>query len=54
VLISTREKFEAFRKYTEENPVRAGLSTCVANYAHSSANFLEGIDPVPPHFAGTK
>jgi putative transposase len=49
VLISTPEKLDAFRKYAEENPVRAGLSTCVANYPHSSANFLEGIDPVPRH-----
>jgi putative transposase len=53
-LISTPEKFDAFRRYSEENPVRAGLSLCVANYAHSSANFLEGIDPAPRHFAGTK
>ena len=54
VLIATPEKFEAFKKYTEKNPVRAGLSASVAKYAHSSANFLEGIDPIPRHFAQVK
>jgi putative transposase len=50
VQIQTVEKFEACRRYIEENPVRGRLVTEAAAYLFSSAHLIEMIDPIPEHF----
>jgi putative transposase len=45
VQIRDLEKFEACRRYIEENPVRGRLA-----YPFSSAQLTEMIDPIPEHF----
>ena len=49
--IRTLERFEACRRYIEQNPVRAHLSATAEEFAYSSANCTAEIDPVPGHFA---
>ena len=49
-----QEILRSVQEIHRRTPVRAGLSACVANYVHSSANFLEGVDPIPRHFVGAK
>jgi putative transposase len=44
------KKFEACRKYIEQNPVRAHLVTSAEQYPYSSANSPLLIDPRPAHF----
>jgi len=48
--ILTLEKFDACKRYIEQNPVRARLSATAEEYACSSARWPERIDPVPRHF----
>lgn len=50
VQIRTAEKFEACRRYIEENPVRGRLVTASGEYPFSSASLSEMIDPIPDHF----
>jgi putative transposase len=50
VQIQTVEKFEAYRRYIEENPVRGRLVTEAGAYLFSSAHLIEMIDPIPEHF----
>ncbi len=48
--IRSAEKFEACRRYIEENPVRAKLATMAEDYPYSSALRDHGIDSIPEHF----
>ncbi len=50
VQIRDLEKFEACRRYIEENPVRGRLVTAAEEYPFSSASLSEMIDPIPEHF----
>jgi len=47
--ILSREKFEACKRYIEQNPVRKGIVLSAEDYAHSSACRPETIDPPPMH-----
>ena len=51
VQILNQEKFEACKRYIEENPVKAGLAATPKEYPYSSAGRLSEIDPMPAHFA---
>ena len=44
------KKFNACKRYIEENPLRAGLVNSAAEYALSSAGFGAEVDPMPDHF----
>ena len=50
VQIRSLEKFEACKRYIEENPVRAGLAASANAYPFSSARWVEIVDCVPKHF----
>ncbi|HTW80561.1 MAG TPA: transposase [Terracidiphilus sp.] len=50
VQIIVREKFEACKRYIEENPVKAGLCASPEEHLYSSAHRGGGIDPMPEHF----
>ena len=50
VQVVSREKFEACRRYIEENPVKAGLCATAAEYKYSSVCLGHGIDAMPGHF----
>lgn len=50
VQIRTIEKFNACRKYIEENPVRGRLVSAAGEYPFSSARLTEMLDPLPNHF----
>ena len=50
VQILSRDKFEACKRYIEENPVKAGLALAAAEYLHSSAHSPSEVDPIPKHF----
>jgi putative transposase len=50
VQIVRLEKYEACRRYIEENPVRARLSVAAQEYVYSSARLVDCVDPVPEHF----
>ena len=50
VQILSTDRFNSCRRYIEENPVRAGLSTGNDIYVYSSANETFEIDPMPEHF----
>jgi BMFP domain-containing protein YqiC len=54
VQILSREKFEACRRYVEQNPVEARLSATAEEYRYSSAGSSAGIDPIPVHFAKSR
>jgi putative transposase len=45
----TPEKFQAYKDYVEQNPVRARLVISPPTYAHSSAKRTDLIDPPPSH-----
>jgi putative transposase len=47
--ILTLEKFQAYKNYIEQNPVRAGLVISAPTYALSSAHRTDLIDPPPSH-----
>jgi putative transposase len=49
VQIRSAEKFDACKRYIEENPLRAGLVKSAAEYAFSSASLGE-VDGLPEHF----
>jgi putative transposase len=53
VQIRTAEKFEACRRYIEENPVRGHIAISAREYEFSSARWPEMVDPVPDHFVRT-
>jgi putative transposase len=48
--ILERAKFEACKKYIEENPMKAGMCTRSEEYLFSSAREEWGVDPMPAHF----
>jgi REP-associated tyrosine transposase len=50
VQIRNFEKFEACKRYIEENPVRARLTDSTTGYAFSSARLTGMVDRVPEHF----
>ena len=50
VQIRSAEKFDACKRYIEENPVRAGLAASAAEYAFSSASRFDDVDSMPDHF----
>ena len=50
VQILSAEKFQACRRYIEENPLRAGLSTASDVYGYSSASQRIRVDSMPEHF----
>ena len=47
--ILTPEKFQAYKNYIEQNPVRAGLVISAPAYTHSSAHRADLTDPPPSH-----
>ncbi len=47
--ILTSEKFQAYKNYIEQNPIRAGLAISAPAYAHSSANRADLTDPPSSH-----
>ena len=47
--ILSREKFEACKRYIEQNPVRKGLILSAETYEYSSAGRPEWVDPRPSH-----
>ena len=50
VQIRSAEQFFAYRRYIEENPVRAGLSESREGFRYSSAFLSTNLDPMPDHF----
>jgi len=50
VQVLERAKFEGCKRYIEENPVKAGLSSTAEEYLYSSAHWKDGIDAMPLHF----
>jgi putative transposase len=50
VQILSAEKFQACRRYIEENPLRARLVNSHQSYAYSSAGLSAQFDPIPNHF----
>jgi putative transposase len=50
VQILSLEKFEACKRYIEENPVKAGLSPTAEEYRYSSAGRMAEVDLMPAHF----
>jgi putative transposase len=50
VQIRERVKFEACKRYIEDNPVKAGLCARPEDYQFSSSRQGFGADPMPGHF----
>jgi putative transposase len=48
--IRSWDKFEACRRYIEQNPLRAGLDASEGEYVFSSAHWPGRVDPIPEHF----
>jgi putative transposase len=48
--VQTAGKFDAFRRYIEENPIRGRLATSAQEYDFSSAHRPETVDAIPAHF----
>jgi len=53
VQIRSMEKFDACRRYTEENPVRAGLAQSPRLFQYSSVSMPTNLDLIPNHFDWT-
>jgi hypothetical protein len=47
--ILTPEKFQAYKNYIEQNPVRAGLTIQPEAFPYSSTHRADVIDPPPSH-----
>jgi putative transposase len=50
VQILSAKKFQAFRRYIDENPVRSRLVDSEEAYPYSSAGLSAQVDPIPSHF----
>ncbi len=47
--ILTPEKFQAYKNYIEQNPVRGGLTISPEAFTYSSTHRADFIDPPPSH-----
>lgn len=54
VQVRDTETFAAYRRYIEENPVRAGITPRSEGYRFSSSSLFDDVDPMPEHFHRTR
>jgi putative transposase len=50
VQILESARFEACKRYVEENPLKAGLSMTAEGFPYSSAHWRDRVDAMPRHF----
>ena len=49
VQILNAQKFNACRRYIDENPMRAMLCSSIGSFPYSSADNMAVLDPMPAH-----